>query len=534
VHARVSMTEIQLLVLDEAHQLKGAAEYAILMKRFYSVVSPESRPRVLALTASPLSGRRQGAKTWEPAGVQDMRQELEDLENKADCRTWTELGLTEAAMAATLVEERLFDSDPEPHVEELVKMLESALASEAADVRKHQLQWNRALRSMQVLARDLGAWAALRGLEALCRSAEAEAEPEAGGPGDGLSRLLEEDSQDSEDDIYTEKVAFPRRAGIDGKEEIEAKQRLKQRLQRWEAEHAPVGHSAKVHAAIAKLKERFQVETDARCLVFTRTRVGCQLLACILQEEGTLPSVDFVVGANVQSGGYRVRQSQNVQKTALRRFGAQDAVAVSVLVATSVLAEGIDVPSCGLVLCFDPASSPLQHLQLRGRARLAGSEFTVLVPRGAVASAGPSLKDLQEYEDMVLDTLRTWPIRRQRDLPTAADGESFVVSSTGARMPIERAKAHLHTTVYGILIMAANGSDRELLDFCKPSFRDNTKKKKYGYSMFEVREAPGGFLCELELPTVGCCSLGLEEQQARASELRRSWWGKAASPRCQE
>ena len=45
---------------------------------------------------------------------------------------------------------------------------------------------------------------------------------------------------------------------------------------------------------------------------------------------------------------------------ARRHFGAgcfgEDAVAVSVLVATSVLAEGIDVPSCGLVLCSSAAN----------------------------------------------------------------------------------------------------------------------------------------------------------------------------------
>jgi hypothetical protein len=34
---------------------------------------------------------------------------------------------------------------------------------------------------------------------------------------------------------------------------------------------------------------------------------------------------------------------------------------------------------------FDSAVSPLQHVQLRGRARRAGSEFTVLVPKGAKA-----------------------------------------------------------------------------------------------------------------------------------------------------
>ena len=37
-------------------------------------------------------------------GGEDMRRELLELEEKVDCRTWTELGLVESAMTATSVE----------------------------------------------------------------------------------------------------------------------------------------------------------------------------------------------------------------------------------------------------------------------------------------------------------------------------------------------------------------------------------------------------------------------------------------------
>ncbi|CAE8585755.1 unnamed protein product, partial [Polarella glacialis] len=57
VHAWVRLEEIALLILDEAHSLRGNAAYALLMRRFYGTTHPEKRPRVLALSASPLSGR---------------------------------------------------------------------------------------------------------------------------------------------------------------------------------------------------------------------------------------------------------------------------------------------------------------------------------------------------------------------------------------------------------------------------------------------------------------------------------------------
>ena len=101
----------------------------------------------------------------------------------------------------------------------------------------------------------------------------------------------------------------------------------------------------------------------------------------------------------------------------------------SIVVSTSVLAEGIDVPSCGLVLCFDAAQSPLQHLQLRGRARRALSGFTVLV--GGSERGGPSLRQLQDYEQQVLEVLRQWP-KRQRE-SRVESGKVLEIEASGAR-----------------------------------------------------------------------------------------------------
>ncbi|CAE8678406.1 unnamed protein product, partial [Polarella glacialis] len=190
----------------------------------------------------------------------------------------------------------------------------------------------------------------------------------------------------------------------------------------------------------------------------------------------------------------------------------------SVLVATSVLAEGIDVPSCSLVLCFDLARTPLEHLQMRGRARAADSELTVLVPEtsaGGLAGDAELLAAFKEYEERVIKVLKGWQCRAAPPVVIPeSDEDNLVVPSTGARLPIERAKRHLHCSVYGWFDMSADDN----LDFCKPGFRDSVEK--YGYSMFQVLHVPGqGFRCRLELPPVGCCSLTLDEQRRRAAGL---------------
>ena len=53
MHAHVLMSDIALLVLDEAHGLQGNSFYTTIMRCWYARATP--RPRVLALTASPVS-----------------------------------------------------------------------------------------------------------------------------------------------------------------------------------------------------------------------------------------------------------------------------------------------------------------------------------------------------------------------------------------------------------------------------------------------------------------------------------------------
>ncbi|CAL1164996.1 unnamed protein product [Cladocopium goreaui] len=529
IHARVVITDIVLLVLDEAHQLKGTSEYAILMKRFYSGAT-----QVLALTASPLSGRAPG-KSWQPASEEDMKRELEELEEKVDCRTWTELGLVEAEVLKTTVEERSFEmANSTDRHKELLAMIRSAKLEVSGNNRQRDqiLRWNRTLERFEdgercSIALELGEWATLRGLQLLCR-------------GQAPAELEEEDAKDEEkSNGEDEKVK-----NVEPEELIcQARERLQGKLTQWQEKQTEKLHSSKALACIQKLRERFQADGDMKCIVFTRTRALCHLLAMVLESEEELPGVTYVVGGNdCRVSSWKIRQTATSQKQALAKFALphNEEGAVSIVVATSVLAEGIDIPSCGLVLCFDSAVSPLQHVQLRGRARRAGSEFTVLVPKGAKAfgalAAGPSLQQLKDYEVRVLNVLKAWSLRppcpRQLGPLVSEEEEVLEISSSGARLPLEKAKNYLHVQVYGYLIPSEKSNEREILDFCKPGFRDN--EKKYDYSMFQVKSSEQGWYSELELPPVGCCSLSLEEQTTAAAARDHSWWRKKEKPLCQE
>lgn len=54
---------------------------------------------------------------------------------------------------------------------------------------------------------------------------------------------------------------------------------------------------------------------------------------------------------------------------------------MNVIVATSILEEGLDVQSCNLVIRFDPSSTVCSFIQSRGRARMQNSDYILMVNR---------------------------------------------------------------------------------------------------------------------------------------------------------
>lgn len=128
--------------------------------------------------------------------------------------------------------------------------------------------------------------------------------------------------------------------------------------------------SPKMSALLAELK-RYQ-NTDERILVFVDRRNAAERLCRRLRNDTEVGkmSPEFVVGT---SGG---DFSKEMQQEALRKFKRGEC---KVLVATSVLEQGIDVIACGVVICFDGVKSIKSIIQSRGRARKRSAKFIALV-----------------------------------------------------------------------------------------------------------------------------------------------------------
>ncbi|KAE9448063.1 hypothetical protein C3L33_20039, partial [Rhododendron williamsianum] len=105
---------------------------------------------------------------------------------------------------------------------------------------------------------------------------------------------------------------------------------------------------------------------------------------------------------------------------------------VNIIVATSILEEGLDVQRCNLVIRFDPSSTVCSFIQSRGRARMQNSEFLIMVRSGDTSMLNKVRDYIASGDIMRVESLR------HASLPCAPlDNELFDevfyrVESTGA------------------------------------------------------------------------------------------------------
>jgi len=122
------------------------------------------------------------------------------------------------------------------------------------------------------------------------------------------------------------------------------------------------------------VETQLQQHPNSKIIVFTEYRDTVENLVSILESiEGAKP--DRFIG---QSGkGKRKGMTQKQQLGQLQRFRDGD---MNILVATSVGEEGLDVPAAELVILYEPVASAIRTIQRRGRTarQQAGTVHTLI------------------------------------------------------------------------------------------------------------------------------------------------------------
>lgn len=134
---------------------------------------------------------------------------------------------------------------------------------------------------------------------------------------------------------------------------------------------------------------------------------------------------------------------------------------LNLLVATTVLEEGIDVPACNVVICFEKPHTLNSFIQRKGRARMTTSKLILLLDDESTAAAAEwralELKMKQMYED----EMRQVGLIQEVEEEEHPDYPPLEVESTNgrlARLTIDDAKPHLEH-------FCATMSTRKFVDF---------------------------------------------------------------------
>nr|GMD70111.1 endoribonuclease Dicer homolog 2-like [Ipomoea batatas] len=166
---------------------------------------------------------------------------------------------------------------------------------------------------------------------------------------------------------------------------------------------------------------------DLRCIIFVERVITAIVLQSLLNE--LLPRLtgwktEYTAG----NTSVMQPQSRKVQNKIVEEFRKG---MVNIIVATSMLEEGLDVQSCNLVIRFDPSATVCSFIQSRGRARMQNSDFILMVRSGDRSTLAQVNNYLASGEIMRKESLRHASLPCS-PLDCENDEYSYRVESTGA------------------------------------------------------------------------------------------------------
>ncbi|KAJ2780724.1 Dicer-like protein 1 [Coemansia interrupta] len=124
--------------------------------------------------------------------------------------------------------------------------------------------------------------------------------------------------------------------------------------------------------------------TELRGIVFTSRRITAVLLAYIVSRISEFDYIrtDVLLGMSKQCTNIANRPIRSGSTKAANQAVLDDFASgrLNLIFATQVAEEGVDIQPCNLVIRFDMPNTTTSLIQSRGRARMAGSQFIVMVP----------------------------------------------------------------------------------------------------------------------------------------------------------
>ncbi len=394
----MTFSQVNLLIFDECHHAVKNHDYVQIMRRFNEDPARlEGTTRILGLTASLIPSK------CKPG---DLERKITDLEKTLCCRSQTAEDLQEVAKYATNPDEILClyrSSDSEGEVLQLKNILEDPvnfLQNFPTEQRKSEIYELVKLNLEDCLhiLLNLGVWCAhefaVNGLVDVgdkidqCRGYfENEWEKTLLHLGSTHLKMFIQESKQVLD--------LPINAGFHMADKVK---KLLLHLADSAIRSGEVcfykgpltGEEVKGKAGHSKLVG----------IIFTERRTTAALLCKLLnQQRRRAPDLqhlrcDYVVGHDAKTGSTYLRKearmSTKKQDEVLNQFRQGK---INLLVSTSVVEEGVDVPKCNTVIRFDFPQNFRSYVQSKGRARAQRSKYILMLPEEEAVKLGVELRD---------------------------------------------------------------------------------------------------------------------------------------------
>ena len=392
----LKLSQVNLVVFDECHHAVKNHDYVQIMHMFKKYIEDggDGIPRRLGLTASLIPSK------CKPG---DIEKKIRELEETLICRSQTAEDLQEVARYATNPDEKIcqFQSSSINHnianlksvLEDSVSFLEFFKRTEKTGDIYNQVKLY--LDDCLHILTNLGVWCAnefaFEGLHDLERSIN-----DIGGiySSDWERGLLHLGWTQLK--IFTDKSRTILGQNRHGIEDTLLTPKAKQLL------HF-ISNSAILNDKM--MVETVPVNRDThklRGIVFVERRTTAVQLTKLIQRQSKTDAglrhitCDYVVGHNEGRRGTHLRReahmTTNKQDAILSKFRNGR---INVLIATSVVEEGVDVPHCNSVIRFDFPPNFRSYIQSKGRARARVSQYILYIEDGE--EKGRRLHDLNDY-----------------------------------------------------------------------------------------------------------------------------------------
>ncbi|KAF2497347.1 P-loop containing nucleoside triphosphate hydrolase protein [Lophium mytilinum] len=444
-HGFVKLNRLSLLIFDEAHHCTKDHPANQIMQKFYlpckfSSVS-DSIPRILGLSASPvINAKADGLETIEKnldattKTPKLHRSELIRFVHKPQLSTVTYCALDSKEFAKPDSFQRLckiigsLDIMQDPCVRQLVEQMEAGDPQARRRLEKTlvrldtycQKQLNSTAAKIADILNALGPWSA----DWFLRKCTLKFE-----------KLIE-----SSDPLLTP---------YSDTEKQYLHAILKKAVAGSTPVPSPIGRycTPKVQALIDALVA--QSSTNFRGIIFAEQRATVAVLGQLLSEHPRTRDV-FRIGTFVGTSTSSKRKMNladlaepRLQQQVLEDFREGDR---NLIIATSVLEEGIDISSCHLVIDFDPPKNLKAFVQRRGRARKEASKYIILTP--SVLSVGTASNPWESLEEKMkedyMNDLRN--VKAAEEMETIEENSDLAlrIATTSALVDLHNASQHLH------------------------------------------------------------------------------------------